>query len=67
MSEYDFEIRHIKGKENKVDDGLCRYANMVYTITRRNYEYDLEGKVKIVAKKDIEYQCIKSKLIEKQV
>jgi hypothetical protein len=46
---------------------LRRHANMIYTITRSNYETDLEEKVKIVAEKDIEYQSIKSKLTENQV
>jgi hypothetical protein len=67
LSEYDFEIRHIKGKENKVVDALRRHANLIYTITRSNYETDLEEKVKIAAEKDIEYQNIKSKLTENQV
>ena len=46
---------------------MRRHANLVYTITRSNYETDLEEKVKIAAEKDIEYQNIKSKLTEKQV
>jgi hypothetical protein len=40
---------------------------MIYTITRSNYETDLEEKVKTAAEKDIEYQNIKSKLAENQV
>jgi hypothetical protein len=27
LSEYDFDIKHIKGKENKVDDALRRRVN----------------------------------------
>ena len=27
LSEYDFEIKHIKGKENKVVDSLSCHAN----------------------------------------
>jgi hypothetical protein len=46
---------------------LSGHANLVYTITKSNYETDLEEKVKIVAEKDIEYQNIKSKLTKKQV
>ena len=66
LSKYDFEIRHIKGKENKVVDALRRHANMIYTITRNNYETDMEDKVKMAAEKDKEYQNIKSKLTENQ-
>jgi hypothetical protein len=45
---------------------LRRHANMIYTVTRSNYETDLEEKVKMAAEKDKEYQSIKSKLTENQ-
>ena len=31
LSEYDFKIQHIKGKENKVVDALSRNARMNFT------------------------------------
>ena len=31
LSEYDFEIQHIKGKENKVVDALSRNARLNFT------------------------------------
>ena len=30
LSEYDFEIKHIKGKENKVVYALIRHVNLLY-------------------------------------
>ena len=30
LSEYHFELKHIKGKENKVADGLSRRIHMIY-------------------------------------
>ena len=42
LREYEFEIKHIKGKENKVADTLSRNANLMYV--GRNYESDLEDK-----------------------
>ena len=39
LSEYDFEIKHIKGKENKVADALSRHANLL--CASRSCEYDL--------------------------
>lgn len=30
LSEYDFEIKHIKGKENKIADALSKKLNTVY-------------------------------------
>ena len=36
LREYDFEIKHIKGKENKVTDALNGHANLFYA--SNNYE-----------------------------
>ena len=32
LSEFDFEVKHIKGKENKVVDALSRRTHEVYEI-----------------------------------
>ena len=40
LSKHDFEIKHIKGKENKVADALSHHANLLFT--SNNYESDLE-------------------------
>ena len=32
LTEYDFEIQHIKGKENKVSDALSRNAKLNFTV-----------------------------------
>ena len=39
LCEYDFEINHIKGKENKVIDTLSQDVNLLST--RSSYESDL--------------------------
>ena len=36
LSEYDFEIKYIKGKENKVADTLIHHTNLLYASS--NYE-----------------------------
>ena len=41
LMEYDFEIKHIKGKENKVAYTLSCHANLLFA--RSNYESDLEN------------------------
>ena len=41
LSEYDFEIQHIKGKENKVANALRRNANLNFTATISTYTFDL--------------------------
>ena len=33
LSEYDFEIKHIKRKEDKVEDSLNRHINLLYPTT----------------------------------
>ena len=41
LSEYDFEIQHIKGKENKVADALSRNARLNFTAVISTYTIDL--------------------------
>ena len=38
LSEYDFEIKHIKGKENKVADALSRNARMNFIAAISSYK-----------------------------
>ena len=33
LSQYHFELKHIKGKENKVDDALSQWNHMIYEVT----------------------------------
>ena len=42
LSEYDFEIKHIKGKENKVVDALSRNAKLNFTAAFSTYTTDLK-------------------------
>ena len=46
LSKYSFEIKHIKGKENKVVYTLSHYENVLQTTTSSIYEIDLEDKIK---------------------
>ena len=46
LSEYDFETKHIKGKENKMVDALICHADFLYATTSNMYETDLEDKIK---------------------
>ena len=43
LSEYDFEIKHIKGKENKVAYTLSLHANLLCSTS--NYESNLGGQM----------------------
>ena len=42
LSEYDFKIQHIKGKENKVIDALSRNAKLNFTVAISTYTIDLD-------------------------
>ena len=59
LSEYDFEIKHVKGKENKVTDTLSWHANLLFT--SNNYETDLENQILNVGTSNKEYQLLKEK------
>ena len=41
LSEYDFEIQHIKGKENKVADALSRNTKLHFIAAINTYASDL--------------------------
>ena len=64
LSEYEFEIKHIKGKENKVADALSRHENQLYMAAYSSYETDLEKKIKAAAEKDEKYQELMQKIYE---
>jgi hypothetical protein len=45
LSEYEFEIRHIKGKENQVVDALSRRAHEVHVAAIIMYRIDMKDKI----------------------
>jgi hypothetical protein len=45
LTEYDFEIKHIKGKENQVVDALSRRACEVHVATISMYRNDMKDKI----------------------
>ena len=50
LSEYDFDIKNIKGKENKVVDALGRRVHKMHATTISLYKYDLKDKIVEAAK-----------------
>ena len=67
LSEFDFEVKHIKGKENKVADALNRRTYKVYEITMSQPEDDMLGRIKIVGIHDAEYGNLLNKLWTEEV
>jgi hypothetical protein len=42
LYEYDFDIKHIKGKENKVVDALSRRVHELHSTSISMYRYDIK-------------------------
>jgi hypothetical protein len=62
LNEYEFDINHIKGKENKVDDALSRRVHDMHVTTINMHKSDLREKIMEVAKSDQQYMDTKEKL-----
>jgi hypothetical protein len=58
LSEFDFEVRHIKGKENKVADALSRRIHGLFEMNTSRAESDLEERIKATGIDDENYTKI---------
>ena len=67
LSEYDFEIQHIKGKENKVVDALSRNAKLNFIATINTYTKDLEEQLKAGLEQDENYLKLQAKAKENPI
>ena len=64
LSEYDFEIQHIKGKENKVVDALSRNAKMNFTAAISTYKTYLEEQLEDGIEQDENYRKLQARVKE---
>jgi hypothetical protein len=62
LCEYDFDIKHIKGKENKVVDALSRRVHELDSTTISMYQSDLKEIFVEAAKSDLQYMELVTKL-----
>jgi hypothetical protein len=62
LSEYNFDIKHIKGKENKVADALNIRVHELHVATISMYQSDLKDKILEAAKSDLQYKELVAKL-----
>jgi hypothetical protein len=46
LSEFDFKIKHIKGRENRVGDALSRSMRMIHLAAVSTCETDVKNRVK---------------------
>jgi hypothetical protein len=62
LSEHDFDIKNIKGKENKVADELSRRVNELHATTISMYQSYLKDRIIEAAKSDLQYKELVEKL-----
>jgi hypothetical protein len=62
LSEYDFEIKHIKDKENQVVDALNRRAHKMHIEAIIMYRTNLKDKIIVATNSDQQYLKIKETL-----
>jgi hypothetical protein len=62
LCEYDFEIKHIEGKENKVVDALSRGVHEFHATTISMYQTDIKGRVLEATNTDLQYRKLVAKL-----
>jgi hypothetical protein len=62
LSEFDFEVRHIKGKENKVADALSRRVHGIFKISINRAESDLEQRISTTGINDENYTKVMTEL-----
>jgi hypothetical protein len=62
LSEYDFDIKHIKGKENKVADALNIRVHEFHATTISMYQSDLKDRIIEATKSDLQYKELVAKL-----
>jgi BMFP domain-containing protein YqiC len=62
LSEYDFDINHIKVKENKLVDALSRRVHELHAIAISMYQSDLKEIFAEAAKSDLQYMELVTRL-----
>ena len=62
LNNFDFEVRHIKGKENKAVDTLSRRTHEVYKVIMSHPKSDLLDKIKTTSTQDVEYTKLFSEI-----
>ena len=66
LCEYDFDIKHIKGKENKVVDALSRKLHDLHATTISMYRTDIKDRVLEAANVDLQFRDLVAKLHQRE-
>ena len=64
LSEYHFELNHIKGKESKIADAFSRGTHMIYEVTWSQTDAYLHERIRVENKVDLFYVEILKKFQE---
>jgi hypothetical protein len=62
LCQYDFDIKHIKGKENKVINALSRRVHELHATTIRMYRTDVKSRILEAASAYLQYMELVAKL-----
>jgi hypothetical protein len=62
LCEYDFDIKHIKGKENKVADALSRKAHKLHSLAIIMYRTDIKDRILKATNADLQYKDLVPKI-----
>jgi hypothetical protein len=64
--EYKFDIKHIKGKENKVVDALRRKVHELHATTISMYRTDIKDRILETTNVDLQYRDLVAKLQQRE-
>jgi hypothetical protein len=62
LCEYEFDIKHIRGKENKVVDALSRRVHKFHATPITMYQNDIKSIILEAANADLQYRDLVAKL-----
>jgi hypothetical protein len=62
MCEYDFDIKHIKGKEKKVADALSRKVHELHAAGISMYQTEMKDRILEASNTDLQYKGLVAKL-----
>jgi hypothetical protein len=62
LCEYDFDIKHIKGKENKVVDALNRKVHELHATAISMYRTEIKDRILDAANVDLQYKRLVAKI-----
>jgi hypothetical protein len=62
LCEYDFDIQHIKGKENKVADALNRKVDELHATSISMYRTEIKDRILEATNADLQYKRLVAKL-----